>query len=100
VADVVILIGAQSDIFDAYLYYDSLDDGLGELFARQVDHALERVSDFPEIGASFMGRIRRLLVPRFPFGLFYTIEGDRIIVQAVLDLRQSPDQILRRLNHR
>ena len=96
-AEIVILAGAQSDVFDAYLYYDSVDEELGESFARQVDHALDRIAEFPEIGTPFEIAIRRFLMPRFPFGVFYTLEANRVMIQAVLDLRQSPEQILRRL---
>lgn len=97
-AEIVILAGAETDVFDAYLYYESIDEDLGESFARQVEHAFARIGEFPEIGAPFENELRRFLVSRFPFGVFYTIEGRRIIIQAVLDLRQSPEQILRRLN--
>jgi hypothetical protein len=41
--------------------------------------------------------MRRLLVQGFPFGIFYTLEGRRIIVSGVMDLRQDPKVIARRL---
>ena len=40
---------------------------------------------------------RRLLVPQFPYGVFYSIEASRLIVTAVIDIRQDPQTILRRL---
>ncbi len=97
-AEVVILNAAETDVFGAYLYYDSLDDGLGETFAQQVDHAFAQISRFPEAGFLVGPGFRRMLVRRFPFGVFYSVEGHRVMIQAVLDLRQSPEQILRRLN--
>lgn len=39
----------------------------------------------------------RGLVSRFPFGIYYKIEGKRIVVFAVLDLRQDPERIQLRL---
>jgi hypothetical protein len=40
---------------------------------------------------------RRGLISRFPFGSYYKIEGKRIVVFAVLDLRQNPESIQSRL---
>jgi len=34
---------------------------------------------------------------RFPYGIFYEPEPTRILVAAILDLRQDEQQILRRL---
>ena len=44
------------------------------------------------------GRYRRLLVPSFPFGVFYTVEGSRIIVAGVLSLHREPESIRQRLS--
>jgi len=43
------------------------------------------------------GWFRRVLVPRFPFGIFYSIESEAIIVHAVLHLSGDPDKIRRLL---
>ncbi|HIP58812.1 MAG TPA: hypothetical protein EYH01_00115 [Campylobacterales bacterium] len=34
---------------------------------------------------------RRCLVNRFPFGLVYRIEGDTIVIVAVMHLSRKPD---------
>jgi hypothetical protein len=36
---------------------------------------------------------------RFPYGIFYQPEPKRILIAAILDLRQDEQQILRRLQH-
>jgi hypothetical protein len=41
--------------------------------------------------------IRKLLLPHFDHGIFYTIEGSRIMVAAVLDLRRDPAFIRSRI---
>ena len=45
----------------------------------------------------YKGRIRRLIVTRTNFGIFYSLTGTRILVGAVMDLRQSPKIIEGRL---
>jgi hypothetical protein len=52
---------------------------------------------YSEIGPLFHGKYCRLLVPRFPYGIFYTVESNRIVVAGVMYLRQNPEAILRRL---
>lgn len=96
-ADLVILAGAEKDILETYVRYELTEDALGERFSKMLDRSLDQLIRFPESGPVFRREIRRLLVAAFPLGIFYSIESERIIVQAVLDLRQSPEQILRRL---
>ena len=64
---------------------------------RHLDVALGRLRTFPELAPPFHEAYRRLLVHGFPYGVFYTIEGRRIIVAAIMDLRQDPEVIRRRL---
>jgi hypothetical protein len=33
-----------------------------------------------------------LLIPRYPFGIFYVAESNRIVIHAILDLRQDPEK--------
>jgi hypothetical protein len=65
---------------------------------RHLDWALGQLRDFPEIAPIFHGSYRRLLVQGFPYGVFYTIEGRRIIIAGVLDLRQDPKIVRQRLH--
>lgn len=96
--EVVIFNCAESDVVSAYLHFETIGEGLGESFALEIDDALGLVSRFPESGARFGEGLRRVLVRRFPFGVFYTVESGQVVIQAVLDLRQSPEQILGRRN--
>ena len=64
---------------------------------RHLDLAFGQLRTFPEIAPAFHESYRRLLVHGFPYGIFYMIEGRRIIVSGVMDLRQDPDIIRRRL---
>lgn len=36
----------------------------------------------------------------FNYGVFYSVEGQRVMVHAILDLRQDPVAIRRRLDRR
>jgi hypothetical protein len=45
----------------------------------------------------FRERYRRLLIPKYPFGIFYVVETGRFVIHAIMDLRQDPKSIERRL---
>ncbi len=36
------------------------------------------------------GEVHRYLVRQFPFGIYYTIESDELVVWAIMDLRRRP----------
>ncbi len=95
--DLVFLLSADIDIQQAYEYYENYQAGRGELFLRHLDAAVTHLRLFPKIAPVFHGNYRRLLVPRYPYGIFYTLESPRIIVVAVTHFQQNPRDILRRL---
>src|SRR3954463_8339883 len=95
--ELVFLLAADREIQSAYEFYEHSGEGRGTLFLLHMDAVLTHLRSFPEIGPRYSGPYRRLLIPRFPFGIFYTVEPARIIVCGVLDLRQHPKAIARRL---
>ena len=97
-SELVFLLSADIDIQKAYEFYENYQTGRGVVFMRHLDVAFSHLQQFPEIGPVLHGSFRRILVPGFPYGIFYTIEGARIIVAWVMDLRQDPDAIIRRLD--
>ena len=96
-SELVFLLSADVDIQTAYEFYEACQSGRGAVFMRHLDAAFARLRNFPESAPAFRGQCRRLLVQGFPFGIFYTLEGRRIIVSGVMDLRQDPKVIARRL---
>ena len=99
-SELVFLFAADADIQAAYEFYEAYQTGRGELFMRHLDVALGRLRTFPELAPPFHEAHRRLLVHGFPYGIFYTMEGRRIIVAGIMDLRQDPETIRRRLRGR
>lgn len=81
---------AQADFDEAYLWYERRREGLGDEFLASVQEALERVAQSPEAPRILHRDIRRALVRRFPYGVFYRSEPDRIVVIAIMHNRQEP----------
>ena len=47
----------------------------------------------PEAGPVQFGQFRRLLVARFPFAIFYTVEPKAVVVHGVFHSSRDPDKI-------
>jgi plasmid stabilization system protein ParE len=97
-AEVVLLQGAENDSLSIYFTLFDKDQSRAGQFTSDFDRAIASIGEFPGIGKKFIDPFRRKLVPGFyDYGIFYVLEGSRVVVHAVLDLRQDPGQILSRL---
>jgi plasmid stabilization system protein ParE len=81
---------AELDVDDAYAWYESRSEGLGEAFIRSVDACFSRLRRHPEAYTIVHGRVRRARLHRFPYSVFYVIREDFIDVLAVYHARRRP----------
>lgn len=91
------LSGADADLQDIFNQFEDYRDGFGAEFLTVVDAYLARLAVFPEIAPVYFENIRRQVMNRFPYGIFYEPQPARILVTAILDLRQDKEQITQRL---
>jgi hypothetical protein len=91
------LAGADRELQEIFNLYEERRNGFGLEFMTLVEAYLVRISTFPEIAPLYFENVRRQVICRFPHGIFYQPYPTRIIVVAILDLRQDEGQILRRL---
>jgi plasmid stabilization system protein ParE len=95
--DLILLLQADLDIQAAFERYENYQTGRGEVFMRQLDAALTLLRRNPEIAPAYEGAYRRMLIREFPYGIFYQVQPSRIVVAAIIDLRQDPRTIQRKL---
>jgi|SRR5271170_6582188 len=81
---------AEEDIAEAKGWYEKRRRGLGEEFALCIEEALERIRRIPHGATEVYPGVRRVIVRRFPFGIFYCVDEDQIGVIAVYDSRRDP----------
>ena len=81
---------AQTDVEEAFAWYEAQRPGLGETFRRAVDLALESIEAHPEAYAILHRQTRRVLLPRFPYGLYYRVLDRNIVVVACLHGKRHP----------
>jgi len=66
---------AEKELNEAINDYEDIEPGLGYDFALEVHSKISRSVDFPEAWPAFAGDVRRSLVRRFPYGVFYSEES-------------------------
>lgn len=85
-----LLKAARADVADAIAYYDGQEPGLGADFASEVRKTVERILQYPNAWAQVSKRTRRCQVNRFPYGVFYSLRNDVVVVIAVLHSHRQP----------
>jgi toxin ParE1/3/4 len=87
----VVLRRSARDEFDAAIdWYERQCPGLGSDFAEQVQAIFDRISATPEAHAKVYHDVRRALVRRFPYSIYYRFRADRIVVLAVFHNKRDP----------
>lgn len=81
---------AKDDVDLAFAWYEKQRRGLGFEFLDCVEVSLSSILSFPEMYETIHFSFRRCVVRRFPFSVFYTIEGNEIVIHSVFDNRQDP----------
>ena len=95
---VVVRPAAASDIEDAYQWYEFQQLGLGDEFLAALRSTRDRIVEHPEAFPVLHRDTRRALIPqRFPYGLFYRIYDDAIVVVACIHAKRDPRLWQRRM---
>lgn len=81
---------AEEDISNAARWYEEQHPGLGHEFLDEIKDTFTQIREFPESFSSVHQEVRRALTRRFPFGIYYQIEEERIVIFAILHGSRSP----------
>ena len=81
---------ALREIGEAQESYELQSPGLGEEFIAAMELQLKRLEQAPLLYAEVIHNVRRALLPRFPYGLFYAVRGNLIYILAVLHDAGNP----------
>ena len=97
--DVVWTLAAELDLQAIYEAKELQEEGAGDGFYAEVLRSTNLLARFPHLGSALIHRrLRRVLVYNRHYGLFYVPEARGLVLHALLDLRQDPQTIARRLH--
>jgi hypothetical protein len=82
---------ALAEFIAAASYYNEQVPGLGDAFVDEVEAGIGVVLNGPAVWRVIEDDVRRYLIKRFPYGIYYTIENDVIVIWAVKNLHRDPD---------
>ena len=89
-ADVFFRTSALEQLAQAQAWYESQRSGLGAEFARSVEAAVARISRQPLAAPVAYEAVRRVVLKRFPYSVFYLVEPERLVVLSCLHTRRNP----------
>jgi len=81
---------AFADVAEAFSWYQAQRPGLGDEFEAELGRTLDLLLTMPEAAPAVHRHVRRALVHRFPYALYFTLADEGIEVLAVLHTRRSP----------
>ncbi len=87
---------ARAEIVAAFEWYLERSPTAAEHFLDAVDGAMRRIEEAPEQHPIIRGRLRRVLVRRFPYAAYYKVYPSTISVVGVIHGHRHPDTWLRR----
>ncbi len=87
---VVLRDEAQTEFDDAFDYYEAQRPGLGVDFAARVQEVFDRISTNPLLHGAVFADVRKAVVAKFPYVVFYRPETARVEVLAVFHSRRDP----------
>jgi len=87
---VIVRDEAEADITDAAIWYEQQQAGLGGEFLDEIESALERAAENPFRFPCFRRKpeVRRVLIRRFPYRVFFIRRTDAVVVFRVLHSAQ------------
>jgi plasmid stabilization system protein ParE len=86
---VIIRPNAEADLQEARSWYESQRAGLGDELLAEIRRTVQLLESDPEHRPFYYRDFRRLLTRRFPYKLFYRVEGDRVIIFRILHAKRK-----------
>jgi plasmid stabilization system protein ParE len=87
---------AEVDIAAGYDWYEEQRDGLGREFLEEISNTIVAVHSEPLRFPATFRTLRRALVHRFPYGIFFVARASTVVVVAAMHLARDPRRVHRR----
>lgn len=84
---------AQIELDESVSWYENKQVGLGSQFRIEIERHLERIANQPQSFRQIRGQVRRIVLQRFPYSIYFLPEVDRIVILAVFHGRRAPQNL-------
>jgi plasmid stabilization system protein ParE len=89
---------AEAELLDAIRFYTHRVRGLGSRFLSDFELAIKTISEAPDRWPVVESDVRRYVMRRFPYGIYYRIDGDDLRILVVKHHSRHPDYWTYRLD--
>ena len=90
---------AENELVEAARFYEERIPSLGADFLEKIDTAIALIESDPQRHRIIAEEVRRYLLPRFPFAIYYRILPDQLRILAIKHHSRHPDFWRDRLSH-
>ena len=87
---------AEADIDEAHAWYAARSPDAAARFLDTVALILAEIQQRPDSFPRVYSSLRRALLPRYPFGVYFEVDADRVRVVAVVHTRRHPRRWIQR----
>jgi plasmid stabilization system protein ParE len=91
---------ALAEVEEDRAWYRNRSESAEAGFLRDLDHAIQQITDAPAQWPQYLAGTRRYVFPTYPYSLIYFIKGDVIRVVAVAHDKRRPGYWRKRLHDR
>jgi len=88
---------AELDAVEAQTWYELRQSGIGRSFSDEFGHTLRQLERTPLSHQKIYGPIRRVVLRRFPYLLWFVVEGEAVVILACTHGKRSRSFIRARL---
>jgi plasmid stabilization system protein ParE len=82
---------ARAELLEARAWYDAERPGLGTAFLTEIRSAVSLLRQMPQAFPVVHPPIRRLLLKRFPYALYFFLDEEAVVVTALVHGRRDPE---------
>ncbi len=80
----------EADLMESYDYYEQQLNGLGAEFLLSVEAVLYQIERSPLHFQKVYKNKRKVNLKRFPFGIFYVVSKETVLILAIIHLTRDP----------
>ncbi len=88
---------AESELDDAFEFYEYELPGLGLKFIDEFRKGVKRILAYPYAWSPVQDNVRKCVLKKFPYNIV-SVEPDRIVILAIAHQRRKPDYWIDRIS--
>ena len=85
---------AETDIDEAFLWYEFQVIGLGERFVLFVDRGFNTIADMPDSFTPAIDNVRKFVMEKFPYNIYYRVDKGKSQIEIIRILHHKKQQNL------